>query len=756
MFFMNRQIPVGAFLIILLRAIALVLRLCKIFLPGIIIVIGTGWLMTRFIQGRDVIIITLESSWRGLFFMTALLFWATVSWYSSRLIAYNQDELFDIFPNGLYHAPRILGFTCFTVVMLSFLAIEPLDWGYEGILIFISLQVLMYIVGTDIFEQIRDQQSDSKLIKIRNIATLLSGLIFGIASIRNDLVSYLIALPFLQLTLMFLVVVRRKIKEEELLKQKNTEALKEQRGYSYQLLKWILSNEGDQRSDEHNNMILKGEISIFRTFNIVAIISISIWFAAIFHLATARFISTLPIVLLALGVLLGVGNLISLFSVKTRTNLHLLFIAATFAIGLMFEPHNVRRTWPTDPSVGNNFANRPDLDNWFHAWTAERMDELSDRNVTEYPVFLLLADGGASRSAYWAAGVWSKLEEATQGRFSKHLLCLSGTSGGSLGNAAFFSMLSKGRQHGEIQETRKESQTYLSQDFLSHTMARLLGPDLLKPLFPLDIIYDRAAALEQSMEKVPMKNRIAEQMSKPFSVFCPPGKTDLPILFLNTTRMQDGRPAVVSNIKVDEAVYGSRMDVLSTLPSYDDIRLSTAVVLGARFPYISPAGRLEDNYFVDGGYFDNSGAGVVHETLIELRRIIDDSLKKDSHHCLKKLKFYVLHATNATQDEAVVHKVHPIVNDLFAPVKTLLGAYSAQTHVNNSRLSRYLLSFPEGTAAYIKFNLYRPGEQDNIPMNWVISRENLRRMDKKIASDSNLNALIDKLNVNGPRNAVRK
>jgi hypothetical protein len=86
--------------------------------------------MTSFIQGRDVIIITLESSWRGLFFMTALLFWATVSWYSSRLIAYNQDELFDIFPNGLYHAPRILGFTCFTVVMLSFLAIEPLDWGY--------------------------------------------------------------------------------------------------------------------------------------------------------------------------------------------------------------------------------------------------------------------------------------------------------------------------------------------------------------------------------------------------------------------------------------------------------------------------------------------------------------------------------------------------------------------------------------------------------------------------------------------------
>jgi hypothetical protein len=169
--------------------------------------------------------------------------------------------------------------------------------------------------------------------------------------------------------------------------------------------------------------------------------------------------------------------------------------------------------------------------------------------------------------------------------------------------------------------------------------------------------------------------------------------------------------------------------------------------MGARFPYISPAGRLEENYFVDGGYFDNSGAGVVHETLIEIKGIIEDSVKKTSDHWLGKLKFYVLHATNAPLEELAVRKVHPVVNDLFAPVKTLLGAYSSQTYVNNLRLTRFLKTMPGGGAGYIPFNLYRPGEQDNFPMNWVISRENLIRMDERILTDSSLSNLIKKLNV---------
>jgi predicted acylesterase/phospholipase RssA len=730
----------------LLRSLALLLRLSRIFLPGILVVVGMGVLMSGFIQGRDVIMITLESEWRGFFFMTGLLFWATVTWYSSRLIAYNQDDLFNEFPSGLYHAPRILGFACFTVVLLALLALPPLQWGRVGWLIWSSLQLLTYIVASRLFESIRDQYSERILIKLRNGTILAISVLFIIAAIRNELISYLLTLPFLQIGLLFIVMVRRKIRDAELDQRQKNGAAPEMIGRSARWLRYILSNPPDNRTREYKDKVLQGEIAIFKVFNVVAIISLTIWMIAIFNLPVARLISTLPIVLLALGVLLGIGNLISLFSVKTGTNLHIVFIAATFAVGSVIEPHNVRRTWPVDISIGNNYNYRQDVKTWFRSWSLERKAEIKDSSIDEYPVFLLLADGGASRSAYWAAGVWSTLEEKTQGKFSRHLICLSGTSGGSLGNVAFYTAMTDTLKSSQQTNVREECRNYLSQDFLSHTMARLLGPDLLKPLFPLDIIYDRAAALENSLEEVPGHTAIAKKMGEPFSGFFPAGSGSMPILFINTTRMQDGRPAVVSNIKINDSVYGKRIDVLSNIPAYDDIRLSTAVVLGARFPYISPAGRLEENYFVDGGYFDNSGAGVVHETLIELKRIIDDSLKKDPKHWLGKLRFHVLHATNAPQKEPQVTKVHPIVNDLFAPVKTLLGAYASQTDVNNLRLSRFLTSMHDGETRYIRFNLYRNGEEDNFPMNWVISRENLRRIDDRINNDSTLKALAAKLN----------
>ena len=82
-----------------------------------------GILTSQLLQGQDAIVLALESRWRGFFVITALVFWATVTWYSSRLIAYNKDEIFLRFPKGLYHAPRLLGYACFAVALHAFLVL---------------------------------------------------------------------------------------------------------------------------------------------------------------------------------------------------------------------------------------------------------------------------------------------------------------------------------------------------------------------------------------------------------------------------------------------------------------------------------------------------------------------------------------------------------------------------------------------------------------------------------------------------------
>ncbi len=52
-------------------------------------------------------------------------------------------------------------------------------------------------------------------------------------------------------------------------------------------------------------------------------------------------------------------------------------------------------------------------------------------------------------------------------------------------------------------------------------------------------------------------------------------------------------PAVVTNIRLNKEIFNNREDVLDVLNDTLDMRLSTASILGARFPYISPAGRVD-------------------------------------------------------------------------------------------------------------------------------------------------------------------
>jgi hypothetical protein len=344
-------------------------------------------------------------------------------------------------------------------------------------------------------------------------------------------------------------------------------------------------------------------------------------------------------------------------------------MVAIIIAGLFNETHNVNLI-PLKET--NQYHARPSLRAHFNRWIEERKNQLEDSSQNNFPVYFVLADGGASRSAYWTASVLGKIQEESSGNFSKQLFCLSGASGGSLGNVSFYATL----LNNSGKNTTKTVQDYLSNDFLSFPLVRLLGPDIILPLVPFHLLNDRAAALEKSFQSTKKENEITRLMNLPFSALQLHHDSSyaLPLLFINCTRMQDGAPAVVSNINIEKNVFGKRIDVLKSLDSSQDLSVATAVALGARFPYFSPAGRIGDQYFVDGGYFDNSGAGVVHEMILDLQSMVMDSIKNNPEHPYRKIRFNVMHITNETENEKSIEKTHPLVNDLGAPVKTILGS----------------------------------------------------------------------------------
>lgn len=718
------------------QELAIFLELVWIFFPGILFILLSIFVFTQLLQGKDVIALALESAYRGFFLLIGLLFWAGVTWYTARLIAYNHDSLFLKAGKALYHAPRLMGFLCFTVLIYAFLELPQMHTPDWVIVLFLIADLATYFIFHWIFERIKDRQEEKALDRYRIITLILLAALFLFAGFYNSARGYLICLPMMQLGLLFLVIIRRKMTEALITAENaegNTPDIKPV-NILYRSLNWILNDDQGKRSEEKNRLILKGEWEIFKWFNLAALVALGIYFLSIFNLSFSRFLSPFPFALLAFGILLGFGNLVALSSTKLKINFHFIFFMLVVLVGIISEPHNVRiQKIPVDE--GEVYEKRKDLHTYFQDWTSARKQEIMDSSRDFYPVFFAIADGGASRSGYWTASVLAKIEDNTNGKFSRQLFCLSGASGGSVGNAAFYASLFEKKINGDDQPNLKSCQSFLKNDFLSFTLARMLGPDFFKPLFPFDFIYDRAAALEFSMESVPLNKKMGKLMATPLSQIINADQQQdnrLPILCINTTSMQDGRPGVVSTMKLDYNIFGRRLDVLDSLRPGEDVNLSSMVILGARFPYVSPAGRIRNNYFVDGGYFDNSGAGVVHEMVIELQRMISDSLQKDTAHYLRKLRFFVLHTTNSPLEEAVLSKVHPLINDLAAPVKTLVGSYTNQTYVNNLRLLKYLLQINKGDTTYIPFNLYQQNEKELYPMNWVISDSTLRKMNKRL------------------------
>ena len=514
------------------------------------------------------------------------------------------------------------------------------------------------------------------------------------------------------------------------------------------------------------------EFGYFTVFNIISLVGLIVYGATIISKTFSWTIGPFPFVILAFAVLTGIVNIIAAISIRTNVNFHLIIFLFAALIPSV-ETHYVRLF-----DLGKNlppavFHQRQDIREYYTRWLNDsaRMSSIDADSV--YDVYFVLANGGASRSGYWTASVLGTLNDTTHGDFSKHLFCLSGASGGSLGNATFFSLLHEKNLQPDNLLMDTAARSFLKIDFLTYTLARMLGPDYAKLILHTNIFGDRAAALEEIVEKGSTKSKypLKPDFSEPFSTLVTRKgvSSALPVICINVTRMQDGNPGVVSNIIIDSSNFNDRVDVLNLLQPGKDIHLSTGVLLGARFPYLSPAGRIDKvypkdetynkikdsivpNYFVDGGYFDNSGAGVVQEMIRVMLNINKDSANTSFGTRAAKLRFVVLHITNSPLGESALTKVSPLANDLAAPLLTLGGAFDKQTTVNDSRLVNLLADIDSSKGVYYPISLYKDKKENpyNEPeepyaMNWFISEHTIQRMNVRLHHQPYLDSLIHKI-----------
>lgn len=496
----------------------------------------------------------------------------------------------------------------------------------------------------------------------------------------------------------------------------------------------------------------------------------------------SRAIGSPALLLVALGAWTLVGSMLLSYWPRTRRWPNLMAVPLLLLLASASDNHPVAGHRPDAPATDWRAA-RPGLEAHFDGWMAEHR--------RHEPVILVAVAGGASRAAYWSGLTLARLEdEARAGgrRFGSNVFLLSAVSGGSLGAAAFVSALAAWPD--ARMRLSEPLDRLLGQDLLAPVVGMLLYPDLVQRFLPLlDTlrVADRSVALEQAwsldwqavLARHPSATAQAGRwwtspLVQPY--LDRPGRR-LPSLVLNTVRLEDGRRLLQSNLAFD---LPEAQDLLA--PGFDTHHLSLAGAVhnSARFPYISPAGRVRLpatpgqsaapvwGHLGDGGYHEASGARSLIDIIARLQasgRIRNGTaglqacgVDGGEAHCDSPVVLLLLDnqprpwGPDWQRDfDGRMRAVDGLqragswpVHELSAPVQGLLAAWSSNTVRAERQLA--LLAGPGGER-YVELRFPRYALKRQPSMNWHLdagSRELLRTASAPLAAGAVPTNLADR------------
>ncbi|MDQ1552826.1 MAG: hypothetical protein QOD50_2248, partial [Actinomycetota bacterium] len=364
-------------------------------------------------------------------------------------------------------------------------------------------------------------------------------------------------------------------------------------------------------------------------------------------------------------VVFGKSKPLALFQVlKLRsTPIVTMLIVVPLVISFVDVPptlHAIRTT------AGGSLGARQTVQSAFTLWNAKQKDcttGLAD-GTSIRPMILFAAQGGGIRAATWTIDILRTLPADTSSSNPDSSACAagatflsSGASGGSIGIATF-------QSSGNLAATTAGMSTanYGGPNALAADVAGLLDGDLIggvtgirvpsptnlaSPLASPWAWHDRTALQELTWEAA------APQFSKPYDV-APVDPTGY--LILNSEDSVTSCKVIVSQLNLkatSNAPTGSSncngpgTELSNTIDLEDylgarcmaDLNWSTAAELSARFPVVSPPGRvsnqtlpasclttsrknLQSMQLVDGGTADNSAIGSISDVSPELAAVI--------------------------------------------------------------------------------------------------------------------------------------
>jgi hypothetical protein len=414
---------------------------------------------------------------------------------------------------------------------------------------------------------------------------------------------------------------------------------------------------------------------------------------------------------------------------------------------------------------------------------------------TVRPVIVAVS-GGATMAGIWGARVLHDVANAG-GDGAPAIFAVSSVSGGSLGAAAFLSLLAThdrpcAEAAGDDRAKRLGLDALRSPELAGDSLGPVLNGwllgDIPRSVFgaPAALVRwltggeprggDSAAAIEHGFEfRFSRTSAEAIPISEPFlSLFYAGGRQrpGMPMWIANGTDAATGSRLLTVPISVSDQAdaadpawpFGHAYDVLGLLRA--DVPISTALNNTARFPYLEPFGAVlsrgvgdsgksdgRPHEIIDGGYFENEGL----ETALEL----GEWLKREGPKLLKTkaVEPIIVQATASGSapdpSEAIVRCSDPGLGphqsastgelQIFAP---LIGLYSVRGGHSAVAL-RYArdayCTSADGKPAPRFFHFYLGSTSlGDVPLNWVLSQQMAEAVWAVMEDDGN-RAELDRL-----------
>ena len=689
-------------------------------------------------QGQDLLINLNASHWGPITLYIILSVLATFYWYWPKYFSPEKwEEPFNVNvslkslffgdwnPAGnaseVSYVPRLLGLLIFIVpacgilqALTIFQISYPLDFIDPFILLIISIAFFLVMMENRAFDNFFESAPGTYY----SVIILLLAVIFGLGFFNKYSANQLglLAVGLYAIAFVFIMLTSVRGRDDFY----RGPLLKKLKGMNANT--WMLS-------------FVSAAAIIFFAFNCYPYITAN---------GPYRFI-TLPVVLTAIVFYSFLFFLLMIYGKKKRINFSAFLIVFSILIAVVVDNayHDIktveRSVKPTLPS----------LSAYMHNWVLARKEQILQRQG-DYPVFIVNSYGGGIRAAAWASMSVSFLDSITDNKFQDHVLAYSGASGGTVGS----SVLAVVRRNQMMDSLRtRHVKRFYQNDFLTPALIGLFGRDIWFSTFGVSWFDDRARVHEKIWEKHMIDFDSGGYYGGEYSaLWYPNGKADhkIPLLFSNTYHVESGLKAVLAPVSLDTAQFESAV-VVNDVIKGKSVLFSTGAFLSARFPFISPAGKLDDtHHFLDGGLKENSGAETAEEIYRVFQKLADtvhrkvnlpnevEDMSTDSVRFLySKIRVYFLSLNNSVPETDDPGPTRNLV-ELTAPFQALYNNWVGNTSKADSVLRlRHQSSFFELRPTATCVDGFKPV----LPLGWQISDRALTGMINSLKVECSNNAI---------------